>query len=138
MSDPHNGQVTLAKHSCGAAMIFFEGGLYCVACEEPSVTSPPSVPYVAQDTSQQAAHFQSSSGKASTDEMRVLTFIRNKGGATDDEVEVALDLPHQTASARRNGLAKKGLVVQTAGRRDTRRGRKAIVWRATTHQEQTR
>jgi len=33
-------------------------------------------------------------------------------GATDDEIEVALDLKHQTASARRRELELKGLVVK--------------------------
>lgn len=131
MPSAHNYQRTIARHTCGGYLTYFEGGLYCEKCEEPSHSSPPVVPFVEQDTSAHAANYQSSSGKATTDEARVLSYIRERGGATDDEIGVALKLPHQTASARRNGLVKKQLVIETAGRRNTQRGRKAIVWRAT-------
>tara|TARA_Y100000034_G_C6891619_1_gene410285 strand:+ start:1276 stop:1596 length:321 start_codon:yes stop_codon:yes gene_type:complete len=49
-------------------------------------------------------------------------------GATDDEIEVALDLRHQTASARRRELVQLGFVVDSGVRRPTRSGRKAKVW----------
>lgn len=129
--DKYNGQKVFARHKCGEPYTYFAGGLYCDKCQEPSESSPPSVPYVQHDTSIEAAHFQASSGKASGDEARVLKLIRERGGCTDDEIEVALNLRHQTASARRRGLVLKGLVVETAGRRKTRSGRRATVWRAT-------
>lgn len=63
-------------------------------------------------------------------EEQVLRFIQGRGftGATDDEVEVALGLRHQTASARRRGLVVQGLVKASRRRRKTRTGRPATVW----------
>ena len=49
-------------------------------------------------------------------------------GATDDELEAALGLKHQTASATRRGLVIAGLVWDTGKTRKTRSGRNAIVW----------
>lgn len=51
-------------------------------------------------------------------------------GATDNEVERALGLRHQTASARRRELVQRGFVYDTGDRRRTDSGRKAKVWRA--------
>lgn len=59
---------------------------------------------------------------------RVLIEIRSCNGATCDEVEVALELRHQTASARINELAEAGRVYDSGQRRKTRSGRQAIVW----------
>lgn len=59
---------------------------------------------------------------------------QRNGGATDDEIEVGTGLPHQTASARRNGLAKRGRVIRLLDekgepvKRETRSGRRAFVW----------
>lgn len=79
-------------------------------------------------TSQAAAASQI--GKAAVDEARVLDFIRTCGsfGATDDEVEQALHLLHQTASARRRGLVLKDFVEDSGRTRLTRTGRHATVW----------
>ena len=49
-------------------------------------------------------------------------------GRTDDEMEAETGLRHQTLSATRRGLAKRGEVVDSGKRRNTRSGRKAIVW----------
>ena len=61
---------------------------------------------------------------------RVLRFIRSRGaeGATDDEIEVGMELSHQNASARRNDLVKRGLVKDSGTERRTRSGHRAIVW----------
>lgn len=65
-------------------------------------------------------------------QQRVLNRIKVKGtlGATDDEVEVALGLTHQCASARRKELVDLGIVVAHPQglRRPTRTGRKATCW----------
>lgn len=53
---------------------------------------------------------------------------RGSNGATDDELEVALQLSHQAVSARRRELVLKGLVRDSGRRRATRRGRQATVW----------
>jgi hypothetical protein len=60
----------------------------------------------------------------------VLGFIRSRGaeGATDDEIEVMLDLRHQTASARRRELVLLGAIKNSQTKRATRSGRKATVW----------
>ena len=59
----------------------------------------------------------------------VLKHIKRCGtyGATDDEIEIALSLRHQTASARRRELYLLGEITST-GTRPTRSGRHAKVW----------
>jgi transcription initiation factor IIE alpha subunit len=86
------------------------------------------VPYSDLDTSLEAA--RSYAEHASTDSTRVLRVIRFLGdhGATDDEIEQALGMPHQTASARRRDLVIAGMVVDSGLRRRTRSGRNAKVW----------
>ena len=61
---------------------------------------------------------------------RIYDFILSRGarGATDDELEVALDLTHQTASSRRYALAQAGAVKRTDEKRPTRSGRSAFVY----------
>lgn len=68
--------------------------------------------------------------EAATLRARVLDTIKAAGdsGATDDEIEQATGLVHQTASARRRELALGGKIVDSGQRRPTRSGRKAIVW----------
>jgi len=43
-------------------------------------------------------------------------------GATSDEIEKRLRLPHQTASARLSDLERDGLIYQSHLRRKTRQG----------------
>lgn len=50
------------------------------------------------------------------------------GDATCDELEVALDMSHQTCSARVRELVLLGLVQDTGQRRKTRSGRGARVY----------
>jgi hypothetical protein len=86
-------------------------------------------PFVSgSDTSEAAA--ESIKPSSSTLRFKVLTFIKEAGlqGATDDEVEVALDLRHQTASARRRELVLSGHIRDSGSRRPTRSGRGATVW----------
>lgn len=80
------------------------------------------------DTSRAAA--QRAKAKAPTDRATILAYIRRRGvlGSTVDEVETALGLSHQTASARVNQLRNDGWVKDSGGRRPTRTGTKAIVW----------
>lgn len=49
-------------------------------------------------------------------------------GYTDDELEVLTGRTHQSISATRNTLMRKGLIVASAGTRMTRSGNEAIVW----------
>jgi len=86
------------------------------------------VPYVAgSGTSAAAAH----ATNATRDKGRVLDHIRRVGGATDDEVERALGMAHQTASARRRDLVLAGLVTESGHYRETCRGCTATVWIST-------
>lgn len=63
------------------------------------------------------------------DEARVLKFVASNDGAICDEVEAALGMKHQTASARLNGLEQKKCVIRTGERRRTRSNRWALVYR---------
>lgn len=49
-------------------------------------------------------------------------------GWTDDELEVQMERSHQSVSATRNTLVRKGLVHNTGMIRKTRSGNDAIVW----------
>ena len=79
-------------------------------------------------TSQAAA--ESMEGVASSMQERVRLFIAEAGehGATDDEIEAALGLRHQTASARRRELVLKEIIKDSGRVRKTRSNRKATVW----------
>lgn len=68
--------------------------------------------------------------KAPNDQERVFEYIKSqkRNGATDDEVEVALDLIHQNASARRRALELDGRIVKTDRARKTRRNRWAAIY----------
>lgn len=86
---------------------------------------PPHVRW--SDTSAAAA--LSMVGETSRIRRRVLWYVAGcTQGATCDEVEVALDLRHQTASARIRELVLLGCLEDTHQRRRTRSGRTAVVW----------
>ncbi len=61
---------------------------------------------------------------------RVLGAIRDMGehGAICDDVEVVLNMTHQTASARVHELAWAGFIIDSGRQRKTRSGRAEIVW----------
>lgn len=63
-------------------------------------------------------------------ERQVFEYIKSRGrkGSTCDEAEIALNLRHQTSSARFTALSKRGEIVDSGERRPTRSGRRAIVW----------
>ena len=52
----------------------------------------------------------------------------SKIGATCDEIELMLNMRHQTASCMITFLKDDGFVCDSGLRRNTRTGRKAIVW----------
>ena len=83
---------------------------------------------MSRDTSADAL----SSVAESVDKLRSIVLVmiceRDAEGATCDEVEVALSMRHQTASARVNELMEAGKISDSGVRRRTRSGRKAIVW----------
>lgn len=86
--------------------------------------------YSNPSTSKDAA--KSMERKASALRLRVLAELQVRGdtGATCDELERALQLSHQTASARLREMALAKSIVDSGAKRATRSGRKAIVWHA--------
>lgn len=64
---------------------------------------------------------------AETLRLAILDAIREYGPVTCDEIEVALGMRHQTASARCSELLRDGLLVRSGERRVTRSGRNAAV-----------
>jgi len=59
---------------------------------------------------------------------QVFGFIKSNGGATCWEIETALGLLHQSASATITHLRKTGHLADTGKRRPTNTGRLATVW----------
>jgi len=68
--------------------------------------------------------------RAPTLREKVLEFIRymDAHGATDEEMQVALDLNPSTQRPRRRELVQAGLVEPSVRKRKTSSGRGAIVW----------
>lgn len=63
------------------------------------------------------------------DRQRIVDYVRSLGeaGATCDEIEVALDMRHQTCGPRCTELKRDGLLRETNLRRNTRSGSPAAV-----------
>jgi hypothetical protein len=95
-----------------------------------AIPGEPEAPYVKRSRTSRLAAMSQRPEKLKGDNEKVRAFIASRAaqGATCDEVEAALNLPHQTASARVNGLRTMGEIVETKRTRDTRRGRKASVY----------
>jgi hypothetical protein len=89
--------------------------------------SPPSW-VQGSDTSEEAASRVAKG--APTKRAQVLEYLQGRGldGSTDYEVEQALRMPHQSASARRRELVLSGAVKDSGRRRETRGGFTATVW----------
>lgn len=84
---------------------------------------PPSVP---EETSEDAA--DSIKPRAGSMRQAVLEFIIRNGGATDEQIQIALDMSNNSERPRRRELVQQGLVVDSGKRRLNRSGCKAIVW----------
>ncbi len=80
------------------------------------------------DTSR-AAH-EINKPKAPAQRLEIVAHVRSQGrnGAICDECEIALGLPHQTASARFTELKASGALVQSGEIRPTRTGSPAAVF----------
>lgn len=61
---------------------------------------------------------------------RIYSLIQSRSGygATDSEIESALEMSHQSASAARNTLMNRGLLKDSGQRRKTASGAMAKVW----------
>lgn len=95
-------------------------------------SGPPrlTAPFVeASATSKAAAESLSSSHLNRLEAMVFDVIAKSEAtGCTDDELEVALKMPHQTVSARRRTLVTRAKVVNSGMLRPTRHGRQAVVW----------
>lgn len=90
---------------------------------------PQMPPHNGTPTSKDAA--RSMIGRAGTDRVRIVEFLGSKPSTTD-EVEVALNMSHQSASPRIWDLQGNGghpISIRDSGiKRKTRSGRMAVVW----------
>jgi len=84
------------------------------------------------NTDTSAAAHEAIAPHAAAMRLKVLTHIREVDGATCDEIEIALGMKHQTASARLTELVKSGHAYKTICRRPTRSGCSARVIAAVT------
>ena len=73
------------------------------------------------------AAYESIKPHKSSMKYRILKFLEERE-STDDEMEMALGMSHQTLSSCRRALVKDGLVEATGDKRPTRSGRLAQVW----------
>ena len=94
--------------------------------QQPYGGTPPHVKD--SDTSWEAA--LRVAGSAGSVRRRVFRYITSclHYGTTDEEIEIELELRHQTASARRRELVILGLVIDSGKRRPTSSGCTATVW----------
>lgn len=114
--------------------LFADSGRYGVAPPGPPTNTiqsnpEPRAPAQAADTSQAAAAAVKPK-KAEADRARIVEYLRNQhgAGATDEEMQHDLSMPPNTQRPRRVELVKDKRVADTGGRRETRAGKRAIVW----------
>jgi len=114
----------------GKGLLYDERGL--LSDEDQPEMKPPAVKN--SETSHAAADDVQNRTKAMRTE--ILKLLRSKGtnGMTCDEVEVTLNMKHQTASARIAELSQRGRIVKV-GKRLTRSGSKANVYLHKVHAE---
>ena len=79
-----------------------------------------------QDTSREA--YESVNRANDTLYSRVLGWLEDSP-STCDEIEVGLEGRHQSVSSRIRKGVQDGLIKDSGEKRETRTGRKAIVWR---------
>jgi hypothetical protein len=66
--------------------------------------------------------------KSGTNRARIFHYIKAHDGATDEELEIALNLSGNTVRPCRVSLVNDGYVQDTGRRRQVRSGNDAIVW----------
>ena len=91
-------------------------------------TYPDAPGYAPPQTSKDAAESMKPTASALRHRILAELQVRGSTGATCDELEQAMDLSHQTCSARLREMALKGAIVDSEKTRATRSGRAAIVW----------
>lgn len=90
-------------------------------------------PSVNTKTSKESAKLMDNNTWKYTKRKTIYDLIKSRGsdGATCDEIEVSLELRHQSTSSLIRSLVKADLLYATHEQRITRSGRKAIVWKTT-------
>lgn len=93
-------------------------------------TTPPLPSVRGSETSEAAA--EEALPNAGTQRRRLWDFLEERGekGATDEEMQEHLGMNPSTQRPRRVELVERGLVYDSGEKRDTRSGRKAVVWKA--------
>ena len=68
--------------------------------------------------------------RAASDRARILDYLRSRGidGATDQEIEAALNIPGNTVRPRRGELDRAGKITPSGEVRPTASGKRAMVW----------
>lgn len=89
-------------------------------------------PRTARDAAQAAFH------RSGTDRVVIFDLLAEADGHTSDEIEVLLGWPHQTVSARLNGLERDEFIARSGRQRRTRHGRLANVYVVTRRGQQAR
>lgn len=86
------------------------------------------LPHSGSDTSRAAA--ESMRPHAGSLRRKVCEYIADQlmQGATDEQIQDALQMPASTERPRRGELVERGFVIDLGVRRPTRSGRSAIVW----------
>jgi len=99
--------------------------------EDFDLFDPPAPFKAGSDTSAAAANDIESS--APRMRQRIAEFLAGRGshGATDEEIQKALNMPGNTERPRRVELLQRRLVLDTGMRRQTSAGRYAAVWAVT-------
>ncbi len=83
------------------------------------------------ETSKAAAReIQPAAGTLRAKVLRFLQAFAGEYGATDEQMQVYLDMAPNTQRPRRIELVRAGLVEDSGEKRKTKSGRKAVVWRA--------
>ena len=93
-------------------------------------SSPPAIP--GSDTSEAAAEAIRPTVKGLRAAVFACIIGRGPVGATDAEIQAALELPSDTERPRRRELVRLGMVRDSGQRRPTPSGRLAVVWSAVT------
>lgn len=94
-----------------------------------STATTPVLPFQSHSATSRAAALASGS-RADADRVKVFQHLNGCGpaGATDDEMQVALEMNGSTQRPRRIELVASGVVKDSGTKRPTRTGHAATVW----------
>lgn len=82
-----------------------------------------------------SAAWESSKVKADADRKRIYNWIKDTGGATCQECEKRLSIPHETCSARISQLKADGRICWNGQYRKTKSGHNAQVYEVNTREQ---